>query len=415
MRLFNHSKFYITLVGLVTFCYALLIFSYPPSFFNDDSLFLTNGIIEFSVIDFSPHFPGYASLIIIGKFINYFVGDAKLSLFILTATCSLLLPLVLFLYIKKLQDKKVAFIVFILSISSPYLMNLSLSMMSDSVGLFFFFLGLYLLELKKRKSAGVILAVSFFARPSYLVFYLVGIVFLWVYKRDSFTTLLSSFLLTSVLFLLYIFATNGMLFIDEGLRFLEGHFTLWGTGQNSSIPWFGQIFRYENLLFLFLIFARYDKKYQLLYMLFIGYFFWMVFAQNPDTLRHIIPLAILATIFISKAVYNYKSVVIIILFFNLFISLSYTQKYSPIDQIVTDLKGTDKLVLSNRSVEILRESLGNKVSDSYYENTKKYYTLHVDSCLITTTKLENNSSKIYRPRFIGENIFYLYCSKSTNY
>ena len=414
MRLFNHSKFYITLVGLLTFFYALLIFSYPASFFNDDSLFLTNGIIEFSVVDFSPHFPGYVSLVLLAKFLNFFLQDAKLSLFVLTATCSVLLPLVLFLYIKKLQNEKTAFVVFILTLSSPYLMNLSLSMMSDSVGLFFFFLSLYFLELKKEKTAGVILAISFFARPSYIVFFLVGIVFLWIYKRDSFKRVLSSFLISASLFLLYIFATNGMLFIYEGLRFLEGHFTLWGTGQNSSISWFSQIFRYENLIFLFLIFFKYDKKYLLLYLLFISYFIWIIFAQNSDSLRHIIPLIVLATIFLSFSIQKYKSIVILLVFFNLFIVQSYKEKYSPIEQIIVELKDTNKLILSNRSVEILRENLDTKVFDAYYKDSLEYYMLHVDNCVITTTKIEDKIAKVYKARFIGEDDFYLYCSRSIN-
>ena len=64
-------------IGITTLCYAFYIFSYPPSFYNDDSLFLTNGINHFSTIDFSPHFPGYPALIILGKFINLFLNDAK--------------------------------------------------------------------------------------------------------------------------------------------------------------------------------------------------------------------------------------------------------------------------------------------------------------------------------------------------
>lgn len=410
MRLSNHFNFYITLVGILTIAYALVIFSYPASFFNDDSLFLSNGIIKFSVVDFSPHFPAYVSLVIVGKFINFFLQDAKLSLFILTSTCSVLIPLVLFLYIRELKNEKLAFVVFILSLSSPYLMNLSLSMMSDSVGLFFFFLGLYFLELKKEKTTGIILAISFFARPSYVVLFLVGIIFLWIYKREHFKTILSSFLLTSSLLLLYIFLTNGMLFVDEGLRFVEGHFTLWGTGKNSSTSWFSQIFRYENFLFLLLLYFKYDKKFLLLYLLFIFYFLWIVLAQNSDSLRHLIPLVMLATIFLANLVQKYKSIVLIIMFFNIYIIQTYNEKYSPIEQIIVDLKDTNKLILSNRSVEILRDKLDTKVFDAYYKDSLNYYSLHVENCLVSTQKQRYKVTKIYNPRFIGEDVFYLYCT-----
>ena len=142
-------SFYKIIAFISTFVYAVFIFTYPASYFNDDSLFLAKGIENFSVIDFSPHFPGYPSVVIFGKIINFFIDDAKYSLFILTALSAVLIPLVLFLYTEKLQDEKTAFIVFLLSITSPYLMNISLSMLSESVGLLSFFWDSILLNLKK--------------------------------------------------------------------------------------------------------------------------------------------------------------------------------------------------------------------------------------------------------------------------
>ena len=59
---------------IFTLFYAVFILNYEPSFYNDDSLFLTRGIDNFSVIDFSPHFPGYVVIVILGKFINIFVN-----------------------------------------------------------------------------------------------------------------------------------------------------------------------------------------------------------------------------------------------------------------------------------------------------------------------------------------------------
>ena len=225
-------SFYKIIALISTFVYAVFIFTYPASYFNDDSLFLARGIENFSVIDFSPHFPGYPSIIFLGKIINFFVNDAKYSLFILTALSAVLLPLVLFLYTEKLKDEKTAFVVFLLSITTPYMMNISLSMLSESVGLFFFFLGLYFIELKKYKLSGVILALSFFSRPSYLIFFIAGFIYLYIFKKDSLKPLLIWFFSTFVLFLLFILVNNGMLYFYEGVRFVEGHFSLWGRGQN---------------------------------------------------------------------------------------------------------------------------------------------------------------------------------------
>lgn len=287
------------LVFIGTIVYALLIFSYPASYYNDDSLFLANGILNFSIIDFSPHFPGYPSVIILGKFINFFINDAKYSLFILSASCAIFIPAVIYFYVKELKDEKTAFFAFLLTISSVYLLNISLSMLSESISLFFFFLALYLLEKKEYRLSGTILAIAFFARPSYLILYIVGLLYLFLFKKESLKELLISFLITSSLFISFIFVTQGMLYIYEAKRFILGHFTTWGTGQNTQISWFSNIFSFANIPFILLILTplKFEKRLTLLYMLFVSYLIWMLSAQNADNLRHLVPLTLLQIYF----------------------------------------------------------------------------------------------------------------------
>ena len=104
---------------IFTLFYAVFILNYEPSFYNDDSLFLTRGIDNFSVIDFSPHFPGYVVIVILGKFINIFVNESKYSFFLLSSLCAVFLPLLMFFYVKNFADEKKAFIVFLISIRAP--------------------------------------------------------------------------------------------------------------------------------------------------------------------------------------------------------------------------------------------------------------------------------------------------------
>nr|MBL0708758.1 hypothetical protein [Sulfurimonas sp.] len=105
MKSYNLYKLSLAIVSLV---YGLFIFSYPPSYYNDDSLFLANGILNFSVIEFSPQFPGYPTIIILGKILNFFLDDQKYSLFILTAGAGSLLPFILFLCVKEMRGEKIA-------------------------------------------------------------------------------------------------------------------------------------------------------------------------------------------------------------------------------------------------------------------------------------------------------------------
>jgi|GEM_PF-3528383 len=402
-------SFYKIIAFISTFVYAVFIFTYPASYFNDDSLFLAKGIENFSVIDFSPHFPGYPSVVFLGKIINFFVNDAKYSLFILTALSAVLIPLVLFLYTEKLQDEKTAFIVFLLSITTPYLMNISLSMLSESIGLLFLFLGLYALELKKNRLSGIIFAVSFFARPSYLIFFIAGFIYLYIFKKDSLKPLLVWFFSTSAMFLLFTLINNGMLYFHEGIRFIEGHFSLWGRGQNSEISWFENIFSFINIPYIFLIFLffKQEQKFTLLYLLFISYFCWILFAQNPDSLRHIIPLIFIANIFLAVELKNSNILIFLIVSFNIFHILKYDAKLSPIDQIAQNIALTDRVIIANRSIEILRTIYNHRVSDNYYSQSADYLNKENSVYVITTKKPQNVIYEKFDGRFIGENSFYL--------
>ncbi|WP_294964424.1 hypothetical protein [Sulfurimonas sp.] len=397
------------LVLLSSIAYAFVIFYYPASYYNDDSLFLANGILNFSVIDFSPHFPGYPTIVILGKFINFFVDDSKYSLFILSASGGILLPAMLYFYVKELKDERVASFVFLLTISSTYLMNISLSMLSESVGIFFFFLALYSLEIKKYKLSGIILAVAFFARPSYFILYVVGLLYLMLFKKESIKEVLISFLLSSLVFLAFIFATQGMLYIYEAKRFILGHFKTWGTGQNTQLSWFSNIFRLENLAFAFLILVpiKFEKNLTLIYILFISYFVWLLSAQNPDNIRHIIPLVLFANIFLGYIFAKHVVTIVLIFCFNIYIVQSYQAKLSPIDQIVKTITDKETKVLSNRSIEILRESLDNRVFDNYYIHSSKYYKKNSMTYLITTDKPKDDNYKEFYGRFLGEHTFYL--------
>lgn len=400
---------YKVIIGIATFCYALFIFTYPTSYYNDDALFLARGIDNFSVIDFSPHFPGYPFIVLAAKLINLFVNDSQQSLFILTSLSAIFLPLVVFLYVKTLIDEKVAFFVFLLTLSTPYLMNLALSMLSDSVGLFFLFFGLYLLQICRYKSAGVVLAVAFFSRPSYLVFYLVGLIYFIVVKKEGLKPLLIWFFITSLLFVVYLFLANGVLYWYEAQRFIQGHFSLWGTGQNSFTSWFNNFIALANLPFVFLLFAfyKYEKKFNLLYVLFFTYLGWILLAQNPDNIRHLIPLVFIGSIFIAKVIVNIKGVVFCIVLFNLYTHFLYQEKLSPIDQIVKKIDDEKRIVLSNRSIEILREKLPNAIADSYYTNSMTYLQENKQVYHITTIKPKKKPFSTFHGRFIGEHTFYL--------
>ncbi len=399
---------------IFTLFYAVFILNYEPSFYNDDSLFLTRGIDNFSVIDFSPHFPGYVVIVILGKFINIFINESKYSFFLLSSLCAVFLPLLMFFYVKNFADEKKAFIVFLISISSVYLMNLSLSMLSDSVGFFFFFLSLHMYELKKNKLTGFAFSVALFSRPSYFIFFVIGFIYIYFTNKKSLKEILIYFLFGTFLFLSYTFFYNGYLYIEEAIRFTQGHFELWGVGQNSDIKWIDNILKFENIPYLLLIFSifSFKKEYIFLWILFLSYFLWMIFAQNADNIRHMIPLVFLANIIIVLSIKNKTLILVSFLIINLYAHSFYKEKFSPIENIAKYVNNNELMIITNRGVEILREKLENKIIDGYYKNSANFIANNKKSLIITTNKPKDKNYKEFKGRFIGEHNLYLFESQN---
>ncbi|MBY0540506.1 MAG: hypothetical protein K2P52_03730 [Campylobacterales bacterium] len=401
---------------IFTVFYAIFILNYEPSFYNDDSAFLTRGIDNFSVIDFSPHFPGYTVIVILGKFINIFVNESKYSFFLLSSLCAVFLPLLMFFYVKILTDEKKAFVVFLISISSVYLMNLSLSMLSDSVGLFFFFLSLHMYELKKNRLTGIVASLALFSRPSYLIFFVIGFFYIYFTNKNSLREILIYFLLGTFLFLSYTFFYNGYLYIEEAIRFIQGHFELWGVGQNSDIKWIDNILRLENTPYLLLILSLFSlkKEHIFLWILFLSYFLWMIFAQNPDNIRHMIPLVFLANIIIVLSIKNKILILLPFLIINFYAHSFYKEKISPLENIMKYINNNnnEEIIITNRGVEFLREKLKNKIVDGYYKNSADFISNNKKSLIITTNKPKHKNYIEFKGRFIGEQNLYLFESQN---
>ena len=106
-----------------------------------------------------------------------------------------------------------------------------------------------------------------------------------------------------------------------------------------------------NTIFSYLILLYF------LWFLFFSYLFWMIFAQNPDNLRHMIPLVFLANIIIVLSFKNITFFIPLFLILNLYFHTKYDAKISPIEQVLEKIKNdknSDKVVITNRGIEILR-------------------------------------------------------------
>lgn len=95
---------------------------------------------------------------------------------------------------------------------------------------------------------------------------------------------------------------------------------------------------------------------------------------------------------------------------NLYSYTKYDAKISPIEQVLEKIKNdknSDKVVITNRGIEILREKLENKIVDNYYKNSADFVLKNQDYYKITTEKQSSEKVEIFKGRFIGEHDLYL--------
>ncbi len=415
----NKKSFYIICTtSLALYAYLLLKY-YSFSLLYDDSLFFNQGINYYSVVEFSPHFPGYPTFIIFLKFVNLFFNDSFFTLHfinIISIIASILISSFILIYFTK--NYIFALFMVISLIFSSLILFCALSMLSDSFGMTFFLLSYYLILKKRFKSAGIVLAFAFFARPSYFIL----IIFLLFFYRNR--KILMFFIFTSFLILFLLFFKEGSSYFSEASRFLKGHFFIWGKGiyQDSldTTSWQSVFFNKVGILKVFLFFIPlvflYKKE---LSWLFICYFVWIVFFQNPNNIRHLLPLYflghILFFIFINKL--KYKKIQAIFIFLLFFSSNIYKEDFKSNKSALTkamEYLPKNSIVISNYGIYILK-SKGFIVLDKYYFYSVKSYIKNNSNKRIFSLSTKEKSFfknfkkiKVFKKRVYFEKDIYLF-------
>ena len=358
--------------------YAYVLFLYPNSIFHDDSHFFIQGIHNFSVLEFSPHFPGYPSFIFTLKIINYFFKDAALSLHLLNIISTLSCIVLSTLIVKHYTNNLYSLIAFITLLSSSVVFYSALLMMSDSFGLTLFLYSYYLCIKKQKKGAGILLALALWARPSYLILILALLCI--KYSKEFFI----SFFICSVAITLTVLGLEGLNYIKEALRFIEGHFTLWGKGEfKHSIhtkTWtdvfIHEIGIFKTILLLTPALLLLFKKNSLA-VIFTAYLIWVLAAQNPNSIRHILPLIFLGHTLFSLFLFSLHNKkikffsLVLFLFTATLFKENFQKKEAPLMQ-VSDFLSNEHIIITNYGIATLRAK-GFTVLDKYYLNSVNSY------------------------------------------
>lgn len=289
-------------------------FQFPPSLSSDDALYFSRALTRYSILDFSPHFPGYPVFVALGRLMHGVVADPIQALQSTTIAIALAIPPVAAWVVWRWSRSHLrAGVAFLLALTQPVFAALALSGLSDGAGVLFYLLFLGVLpglpgspDAPDRGHgaflAGIMLGLAFWARPSYAVIFAASVVPILRHPRQL-AALIAGSVAVSIPAFAVIFAHEGVGYFGEGLRFLTGHFFHWGNTALSETPtrlgWIESLRATPGLLPLLCVYlcvaaaalrARPDLPRRAAIAGFFAGTIWTAFMQNPENLRHLAPI-----------------------------------------------------------------------------------------------------------------------------
>ncbi|MEW5422047.1 hypothetical protein [Amorphus sp. 3PC139-8] len=298
-------------IGLYVLLAAALL-RQPPSLSSDDGFNFARALTRFSVLDFSPHFPGYPVFVGLGRLVRLVVPDPVSALQRTTTGVALALPWAAAWAAWSWTGARwAALAAFGLTLMQPILPALALSGLSDGTGLLFFVAFLALVLLAERNAggsvaAGLSLGLSAWARPSY------GLIqagaWLVVVGRSPWrgSVILVGAIAVTMPVLAILLSIEGWGYFREGLRFFEGHTLVWGntalSGSSDGAGWGAVLLERPAVLALLCLYAgaavvslagERRRVAAPAIAAFAVSLVWMLAMQNPDNLRHLAPTLML--------------------------------------------------------------------------------------------------------------------------
>ncbi|MGE6167600.1 hypothetical protein [Aeromonas rivipollensis] len=291
------------------------LFTFPVALDSDDALNFAHGVVRFSVLEFSPHFPGYPAFIWLARLINLVVDDpaAAVQWASLLGT-ALIAPLAAWLAVRLWQRPSLLAPVWLLVLALPLTPTLALSGLSDGPALAAWLGALLALQHRKPALAGLLLGLLLALRPSYFVLTLLPLWLGWQQKGER-RKFLFPIALVGLISLLFVWQADGWAYFGEGRRFTDGHFTLWGNtaaAHGDRLLSWARTFNAQltplwplpmGALLVLPIWQGVQRQSQALSPLWTLYWLalllWTLFGQNPDNPRHLAPLTLLGIVLLA--------------------------------------------------------------------------------------------------------------------
>ncbi len=306
---FANRLYLLILLQLAWLCWLL---AFPVALDSDDALNFAHGVTRFSVLEFSPHFPGYPAFIWLARLINLAVDDpARAVQWASLLGSSLLAPLASFLSVRLWQRPSLLVPVWLLVLALPLTPTLALSGLSDGPALAAWLGTLLTLQQRKIALAGLLLGLMLALRPSYFVLALLPL-WLGLAQQGNRVRFVLPIALVGLACLLFVWQADGWAYFAEGRRFTDGHFTLWG---NTAAAHGDRLLSWANtfndqltplwplLMGALLILPLWQRSKDhnpapsVLWPLYwLVLLLWTLVGQNPDNPRHLAPITLLGLV-----------------------------------------------------------------------------------------------------------------------
>lgn len=305
----------IWLLALLQLAWLGWLLTFPVALDSDDALNFAHGVTRFSVLEFSPHFPGYPAFIWLARLINLVVDDPARAVqwASLLGSC-LLAPLTALLAVKLWQRPSLLAPVWLLVLALPLTTTLALSGLSDGPALAAWLGALLALQHRKIALAGLLLALLLALRPSYFVLALLPL-WLGIAQQGTRVRFVLPIALVGLTSLLFVWQADGWAYFSEGRRFTDGHFTLWGntaaahgdrllswasTFNDQLTPLWPLLMGALLMLPLWQRSKGHPAALSTLWSIYwLALLLWTLFGQNPDNPRHLAPITLLGIVLLA--------------------------------------------------------------------------------------------------------------------
>ncbi|WP_429235297.1 hypothetical protein [Aeromonas salmonicida] len=291
------------------------LFAFPIALDSDDALNFAHGVTRFSVLEFSPHFPGYPAFIWLARLINLLVDDpARAVQWASLLGTSLLAPLAALLTVRLWHRPALLTPIWLLVLALPLTPTLALSGLSDGPALAAWLGALLALQQRRMALAGLLVGLLLALRPSYFVLALLPL-WLGMAQKGTRVRFVLPIALVGLTSLLFVWQADGWAYFSEGRRFTDGHFTLWGNtaaAHGDRLLSWARTFNdqltplwplWMGALLVLPLWQRSKGQTTALFPLWTLYWLalllWTLFGQNPDNPRHLAPITLLGILLLA--------------------------------------------------------------------------------------------------------------------